>query len=100
GIEIMDLKTLQLLHSLHWQNDVVTALVFTSNSLRIVGVGGTLASVWKPSALINQDTDSVRSDSSEWVLDMEGVTGHASAYRTATTTVLYCCNEHSIGFCG
>jgi len=100
GIEIMDLETLQLLHSLHWQNDVVTALVFTSNSLRIVGVGGTLASVWKPSALINQDTDSVRSDSSEWVLDMEGVTGHASAYRTATTTALYCCDEHSIGFCG
>jgi len=31
---------------------------------------------------------------------MEGVTGHASAYRTATTTVLYCCDEHSIRFCG
>lgn len=47
----------------------VTSLVFTSDSLRILDVGGTHANVWEPLVLVGQDTDSEPSEPSESASD-------------------------------
>ena len=66
NVQLYDFEILQSLYHITFPGDSVTAMVFSSDNLRLLDIRGARANVWEPSALVREDVDhrfSERSDS-------------------------------------
>jgi len=99
-IKIYDFETLQFLYQIQMQGDSLTAIAFTSDNLRIIDTRGTQSNVWEPLVLVNQDSDSNASEPSDSVRQVKDDTELPMCDQSSSITVLHCCEESGIAFCG
>lgn len=99
-IKIYDFETLQFLHQIQMQEDSITSITFTSDNLRIIDVRGTQSNVWEPLALMSQDSDSHASEPSDSVRQAIDDIEVPVFDQSSSITVLHCCEESGIAFCG
>lgn len=73
GISLLTFDTLRLLHRLDPLDEIVTGLIFSSNSLRLLDVRGKYCNAWEPSALVRKSSmDDNSSDPEEYLVATPG----------------------------
>lgn len=73
GVSLLTFDTLRLLHRLDPLDEIVTGIIFSSNSLRLLDVRGKYCNAWEPSALIRKSSmDDNSSDPEEYLVATPG----------------------------
>ena len=73
GIFILTFDTLRLLHRLDPLDEIVTGMIFSSNSLRLFDVRGNCCNAWEPSELVRETSmDDNSSDPEEYLVATPG----------------------------
>lgn len=69
GISLLTFDTLRLLHRLDPLDEIVTGMIFSSNSLRLLDVRGKYCNAWEPSSLVRKSSmDDNSSDPEEYLV--------------------------------
>lgn len=69
GISLLTFDTLRLLHRLDPLDEIVTGMIFSSNSLRLLDVRGKCCNAWEPSVLVRKSSmDDNSSDPEEYLV--------------------------------
>lgn len=73
GISLLTFDTLRLLHRLDPLDEIVTGMIFSSNSLRLLDVRGKCCNAWEPSVLVRKSSmDDNSSDPEEYLVATPG----------------------------
>ncbi|KAK7723043.1 hypothetical protein SLS63_009072 [Diaporthe eres] len=73
GISLLTFDTLRLLHRLDPLDEIVTGMIFSSNSLRVLDVRGKSCNAWEPTVLVRKSSmDDNSSDPEEYLVATPG----------------------------
>ncbi|KAF2105813.1 WD40-repeat-containing domain protein [Lophiotrema nucula] len=103
SIQVYDFETLQLLYRITVRDDPVTALAFTTDSLRMLEIRGMQTNVWEPSVLVSRDSGSTASSDQTLVGQVSHLAiepGALSVEQDATITAVRCCSSNVRAFVG
>lgn len=103
GISLLTFDTLRLLHRLDPLDEIVTGMIFSSNSLRLLDVRGKCCNAWEPSVLVRKSSmDDNSSDPEEYLVATPG--SPSQAVRpfddSRVVTVITQAHDDKFIFCG